>query len=345
MKKIVFYTNQFFGQIGGEDQAGVPPSFREGPVGPANLLAETLEGEITATVICGDNYYAENIAKVREVILGELEKLRPDMLIAGPAFNAGRFGVACGDICSAVSERLGIPTVTGMYPENPGVDMYRSNTVIVETGNSAAQMKKAALAMTAVANKLLRGEALLLPEEEGYIPKGIRVNIFKDDTGAVRAVDMLLSKLAGKPYKSEVPLPDYKAITPAPGVADIKKAKVALLTTGGIVPIGNPDRLPAATSKFFKAYRIKEIDALESGKFIAVHAGYDPVYANDNPNLVAPLDLLKRFEKSGAIGELYEDMIVTTGNSTSVADATRMGAEIAVKLAESGVRAAILTST
>ena len=345
MKKIVFYTNQFFGQIGGEDQAGVPPSFREGPVGPANLLAETLKGEITATVICGDNYYAENIEKVREVIFGELEKLRPDMLIAGPAFNAGRFGVACGDICSAVSERLGIPTVTGMYPENPGVDMYRSNTVIVETGHSAAQMKKAALAMTAVANKLLRGEALLLPEEEGYIPRGIRVNIFKDDTGAVRAVDMLLSKLAGKPYKSEVPLPDYKAITPAPGVADIRSAKVALLTTGGIVPFGNPDRLPAATSKFFKAYRIKELDALESGKFIAVHAGYDPVYANDNPNLVAPLDLLKRFEKSGAIGELYEDMIVTTGNSTSVADATRMGADIAVKLAESGVQAAILTST
>ena len=39
----------------------------------------------------------------------------PDVFIAGPAFNAGRYGVACGTIAAAVQEELGIPAVTGMY--------------------------------------------------------------------------------------------------------------------------------------------------------------------------------------------------------------------------------------
>ena len=49
----------------------------------------------------------------------------PDLFIAGPAFNAGRYGVACGTICKAVEEELNIPVITGMYKENPGVDMFK----------------------------------------------------------------------------------------------------------------------------------------------------------------------------------------------------------------------------
>ena len=32
-------------------------------------------------------------------ILGMLEKIEFDVFIAGPAFQAGRYGVACGNIC------------------------------------------------------------------------------------------------------------------------------------------------------------------------------------------------------------------------------------------------------
>ena len=346
MKKIVFYTNQFFGQIGGEEAAGLPPQVKTGPVGSARAFCELLESsEIIATIICGDNYYAENMEKSREFIVAEIERLKPDMLIAGPAFNAGRFGIACGDICATIGERFGIPTVTGMYHENPAVELYKAGTIIVETKNSAQGMKDAAAYMARIANKLNSGEALDDPETEGYIPSGIRINIFSDKTAAVRAVDMLIAKLKGEPYQTEIPLPVYDTVTPAPGVKDLKTAKVALLTSGGIVPKGNPDRLPAATAKFFKQYSIKEIDALTTGDFISVHAGYDPVYANENPNRVAPVDLMKRITTQGRIAELYEYLTVTTGNSTSVSDATRMGREIAELLKQAGIQAAILTST
>ena len=346
MKRIVFYTNQYFGQIGGEDKAHVPPEMKKEPVGVAAALAGLLEDcEIAGTIVCGDNYYSENVEEARKFICSEIEKIKPDMLIAGPAFNAGRFGMACGDICAIASEKFNIPTVTGMYHENPAVEIYKSKTYIVETKNSASGMKSALAAIALLASKLLRGEKPGEPAEDGYIPRGIRINIFSEKTGAERAVDMLMEKLGGRPYSSEIPLPVYQTITPAPGVEDLKTAKVALLTSGGIVPAGNPDRLPAATAKFFKQYSIKDTDALSGGDFISVHAGYDPVYANENPNRVAPVDILKKLEKDGEIGELYEYLTVTTGNSTSVADATRMGGEIAMLLKEAGVQAAVMTST
>lgn len=345
MKRILFYTNQFFGQIGGEDKAGIMPEIRDGAIGPANIFKGKVNGEIIATVICGDNYYAENMESAREFVYRQIEELKPDLLIAGPAFNAGRFGVACGDVCTSVENKFGIKTLTGMYIENPGVDIYRDKTFIVEAGKSAAAMNKAVSKMVIIANKLLSGEKIGLPEEEGYIPKGIRVNIFKEKTGAERVLDMLVAKLKDEPYKTEVPIPTYQSVTPANPIMDITKAKIALVSSGGIVPKNNPDHLPAATAKFYKKYDISHLKSLEEGKFESVHAGYDPVYANKNPNRVVPLDILRELNEGGEIGSIYHNLIVTTGNSTSVADATRMGKGIAQELLWDGVDGVILTST
>ena len=62
--RIVHYINQFYGQIGGEDKADFPLKVEEGVVGPGNALNEALTDgiEIVATIICGDNYFAENEA-------------------------------------------------------------------------------------------------------------------------------------------------------------------------------------------------------------------------------------------------------------------------------------------
>ena len=35
MKKAILYINQFFGQIGGEEKAGIEPEIHEGQIGPA----------------------------------------------------------------------------------------------------------------------------------------------------------------------------------------------------------------------------------------------------------------------------------------------------------------------
>lgn len=237
-----------------------------------------------------------------------------------------------------------------MYEENPAVNLYRHQTIILKTGKSAASMKKALNVMIEIANQLLTGaseEDVIRQSKlaEKLFSKGIRVNVFKEKTGAERALDMLVAKLKGAPYETEIPLPTYDRVDPAPGVTDLSKAVVALVTSGGIVPEHNPDRLPAATAKHYCVYDISGIEALVSGEYESVHAGYDPVAANKNPNRIVSIDLMRQLEQEGRIGKLYDKFYSTTGNSTSVADATRMGREIASELEKNKVDAVIMTST
>ena len=102
--KIVHYINQFFAGIGGEEKADYTPELREGVVGPGKGLKAALgeDYEIVSTVICGDNYFGENLDAATDTIIEMVKKCEPDVFVAGPAFNAGRYGVACGTICKAV---------------------------------------------------------------------------------------------------------------------------------------------------------------------------------------------------------------------------------------------------
>ena len=93
-------------------------------------------------------------------ILAMTKPLEPDLFIAGPAFNAGRYGVACGTICRAVENALHIPVLTGMYEENPGVDMFRKDLIIVKTKNSAAGMRQAVPVIRDLGIKLVNGEEI-----------------------------------------------------------------------------------------------------------------------------------------------------------------------------------------
>src|SRR6266849_2649099 len=137
--RVVHYLNQFFGGIGAEEKASLEPQQRAGAVGPGVVLARALgdHGQIVASLICGDNYANEQLNDLLVWAREQLEELKPDVLVAGPAFNAGRYGQACGALCAFVAENLGIPTLTGMYPENPGAEQFARMTYVVQTGNSA----------------------------------------------------------------------------------------------------------------------------------------------------------------------------------------------------------------
>ena len=121
-------------------------------------------------MICGDSYFNENLEKATAEVLDMVKAAKPDLFIAGPAFNAGRYGVACGTITDAVKRELGIPALTGMYVENPGADMFKASVYIISTKNSAAGMRDAAPKMAKLGLKLAKGEKVGASCEEGYMP-------------------------------------------------------------------------------------------------------------------------------------------------------------------------------
>jgi glycine/betaine/sarcosine/D-proline reductase family selenoprotein B len=349
VKKAIYYINQFFGQIGGEDKADFSPEIREGVVGPGMPLSQALapEVEVTHTVICGDNYFGSNEQDAIEQILGFLEGKQFDFFIAGPAFMAGRYGVACGSICKAVTEKFGVPAITSMYEENPAVEMYRKDIYIFSGGNSAAVMRKDLGTMVNFIKKLATGEKLGPAKEEGYFPRGIRHQALTEPrvSAAQRAVEMLLKKLNGEIYETESPMPKIDRIPIAPSVENLSEATVAVVTSGGIVPVGNPDRIQSASATKWGKYNISGMEALKAGDYMTIHAGFDPTAANNNPNVIFPLDVLREYEKEGRIGKLYDYFYSTVGTGTSQVEATRMGEEIAQELRDANVNAVILVST
>lgn len=351
MKKAILYLNQFFGQIGGEEYAGHEPEIREGLVGPAMELDKRLGGdvEVTHTVICGDNFMGSNQEEAIERILGFLKDKEFDIFFAGPAFRAGRYGSACGHVCKAVKETFGVPVVTSMNDENPGVEMFKKDMYIFKGGASAAKMRGDIKAMAAFGLKLLNGEVLGSAEAEGYYGRGVRSQIWLDPPvpAADRAIDMLLKKLAGEAFQTELPIPEQDLVPIAPAIdpVELSEKAVALVTSGGIVPVGNPDRIQSASATKWGKYDIGSINDLVAGEYMTIHAGYDPAAANTDPDVCVPLDAMRKYEEEGKIGSIHPYFYTTVGTGTTQAEAARMGREIAEDLLSAGVNAAVLTST
>ena len=348
MKKVVIYINQFFGQIGGEEKADYAPQIFQDKIGPAVLLNSMLEGaEVTHTIICGDNYMASNQTDAINTILNYLSNIEFDYFVAGPAFQAGRYGNACGAICSAVEEKFKVPVMTSMHIENAGIDVYREKLIIFEGSKSAAMMKNDMKKIALALNKLVAGESLEWADKEGYFPTGKRKEVWIEgqENAAKRAVDMMIRKLNNLEYVSELPIKMPEHIPVANAIKNMELANIAIVTTGGIVPVDNPDRIQSASATRWGKYDISNEQSLKAGVYKTIHAGFDPTVANSNPNVIVPLDVLRDMEKDKKIGKIHKYFYSTVGTGTTQAEASRMGKEISKCLLEDKVDGVILVST
>ena len=337
--RIVHYVNQFFAGIGGEEAAGTAPGVRDGTAGPGRPLAALLgpEHEIVATVFCGDDYAASNPLATDE-LLELVRAAAPDLLVAGPAFTSGRYGLACARLAAATT-RAGIRAVAAMHPDNPGLDEAGA-AIVIESGTTAREMRPS------IAQLAKAIEALACGREpgahHGRIGNLPRRNRIAEQTAAGRAVELLIARIGGDRWRTEVPIPSFGSVTPAAPLDDPATATIALLTEGGLVPDGNPDRLESARATRWLRYTLSE---LEPGAFQSVHGGFSTVAANADPHRLLPLDVAREFVQEGRIGALHGEYLTTVGNGTSVATASGFGVEWAAELHQADVQAAILTAT
>jgi betaine reductase len=345
--RVVHYLNQFYGGIGGEDKADVPLSIHEGPVGPGRLLARKLGagGRVVASFVCGDNAFHERRDETLRQIVGAAREWAADVLLAGPAFASGRYGLACACVAARVEADLGIPTVTGMHPENPGAESPERPIYIVPTGSTSVDMDPALDAMVRLASALASGAPVGPAKAEGYLPRGIRRNVRLDRPAAERAVGLLLDKLAGRPIETELPIVVRDRVSPPPPIVDLRTATIALVTEAGVVPRGNPDGLEAARATRWGRYSLAGLDDLKPGDYESVHGGYDNAWVHQDPDRVLPVDALRALEREGAIGRLYDEYLVTCGSIGNPTVMRRLGREMAQALVAAKVDGVVLPAT
>jgi glycine reductase len=344
---VVHYLNQFFGQIGGgEEMAGAPPQLKSGPVGPGVLLQGLLgpDFQIVTTAICGDNTFAENPEAVGHRLVELIAPYKPRLLIAGPAFNSGRYGQSCAQVCVSVQDELHIPVLTGMFEENPGAE-FRSKILIVRTGPNARHMRDAMAIIAPLAARLGRGEAIERPAEVGCFACGMKRSVVREHNAAQRIVDMLLLRLAGEPFTSEVSIPVFDRVEPVRISLPLCKLTVGLITDGGLVVKGNPDRMPSGYTDRMTSVPIGGCDRLTTERVEVNHGGYDNKFVNADPERLVPLEAMRALERNGIIGKLNDTIYATAGAAMSLSNAKKVGQHMARLLHADGVQAAILTST
>jgi glycine reductase len=319
---------------------------QDGPVGAGRALQQILreDGTVIASVICGDNYLNDERDKALAAIVAMLRERKPDVLIAGPAFESGRYGLACTEVCKA-AQRAGIPALAGMHPDNPGVESGRPDVLVIPTGASPVQMQAALSAMVRLALKLGRQEPLGPAEVEGFLPRGRRQAYTREAPGYRRALEMLKAKLQGQPFTTEVPILTPERVAPAQPIAELSTATIALVTTGGLVRKGNPDKQVSANATRYFRHDVSELESLSGSDWEAYHAGYFNHIVNKNPNYILPLSFMRDLQRKGEIGGIYPHIYALPGVSTPVAQARRMGADIARELKEAGVSGCLLVAT
>ncbi len=334
--RALHYLNQFFAGLGGEEAAIVGPQLMTSTVGPGRGFPF----DIQATIVCGDDFFAEHEPDALSQLLEWVEEHDPDVLLCGPAFGSGRYGYACGTLAREAA-RLGVPAICGMDPENPGVAAAAGIAYVVPTAATVAGMRDALAGMAEIASAITTGQ---IPGASLHLPRSVRSNRRSEFTSSRRSIDLLLAKVAGSTI-TEVAPPPTTSITPPAPIANLASAVIALGTESACVPRGNPDHLPSRTATAWHQYSIAGLNALSAADFETVHGGFNLEAANEDPNRLVPLDGLRHHEQAGRVGALHPWYYSTTGNGTTIAAATQMGKSLAAALREGGVDGVILTGT
>lgn len=345
--RVAHYLNQFFGGIGAEEQASEGLTVHDGAVGPGRLLEQLLGGEarVVLTFVCGDNFAVEHQDELTAAVLEKLSTHNVDLFVAGPCFDAGRYGMAAGALCRAVQTKFNIPAIAAMSEENPGVDLYRDALYIIDSGTSTAKMRDVLSKMTMLSRKLIAHAPIGSPAEEGYLRRGWLRDQLVEKNAATRLVDMLMAKMNGAPFESEMPATAFAPVPMPAAIKDLSKAKVMLITDGGLVPRGNPDRIEGTAATRWGSYNIEGRDDLRAEDYEVSHGGYDTRFVQEDPDRLVPLDALREMEKNGVIGKLHDEFLSTCGRSNPLSNTRRLGREMAEKIKQVGVDAVILTST
>ncbi len=344
--RVVHYLNQFFAGIGGEARAHEPVTFEARPIGPGLLLQQQLGGAacLVGTIIGGDSYVAEEVDRSTEAFRAILSAHAPHVVVAGPAFDSGRYGIACLRVCQVATD-LGMAAVAAMHPGNAAVGLRSPGTYIVKTTRDVKGMPDAIARMAALGLKLARKEPLGPAHEEGYLPTGVRRSVTCDRAGHERALDMLLAKLSGRPFRSELTSVDNgPPSVPAPPLADLERATLALITIGGLVPGGNPDRMPPGASTHAFEYPLPEA-GFATGEWESVHGGFNPAWVNRHPDYAAPLDALRALVRQGRLGGIGTVLHSLTGVWTPPPTARRIAQALADRFRALGARGVLLVAT
>ncbi|MPQ42942.1 GrdB-related putative oxidoreductase [Clostridium tarantellae] len=135
--KVIMVYDQIQAGVGIKDDHMTPLGVKKEVVGPAIMMEPYLKkvgGKVIACIYCGAGYYEENTEEVTRKICALIEKVKPDVVMCGPAFNYERYGNMSAHIAYAINEKTSVPALSAMSKENENtIEEFKDKIFIVET--------------------------------------------------------------------------------------------------------------------------------------------------------------------------------------------------------------------
>lgn len=134
--KIVFILDQIQAGLGGKEKGNQPLGGKTIPLGAAKMFENMLpkvNGEIIATLYCGDDYFSENQEECSLKLTAMVKKLNPDVVICGPCFNYEDFAKMAGMVAKMITEKLDLPAIAAMSVECQSVvEAYKGSIPVIK---------------------------------------------------------------------------------------------------------------------------------------------------------------------------------------------------------------------
>jgi len=134
--KIIMILDQIQSGMGTKDDRMLSLGGKNEPIGPAVMMSpylKTIDAKIVACLYCGTGTYLENPDEVGRKFSAMITKLKPDVVICGPAFDYHEFAYMSAQVASIINKTTTIPAFTAMSQENTGtIEKYKEELRIVK---------------------------------------------------------------------------------------------------------------------------------------------------------------------------------------------------------------------
>lgn len=130
--KIMMIFDQIQAGAGTKDDKMVPLSAKREAVGPAIMMEpflKEIDGKVIACLYCGNGTYLADPDEVSRKLCAMANKLQPDVVICGPAFNYKDYASMAARVAYDINRTTNIPAFAAMSAENEEVISEFKNKV------------------------------------------------------------------------------------------------------------------------------------------------------------------------------------------------------------------------
>lgn len=118
--KVLMIFDQTQAGLGGKESADLPLGGKMMAIGSCNMFERQLKevgGKIVGTLYCGNGTFMNDPETVSKKFAAMAKKIQPDVVICGPCFNYGEYGIMAAKTALTINEHTDIPAFAMMSEE------------------------------------------------------------------------------------------------------------------------------------------------------------------------------------------------------------------------------------